>query len=104
VGGVAARGGDGEEEGAEAEPHWLGDSWVVPQTAEWANELWETLGIEGWERGQEPPGWGPDGERLGQELEASEHGAANRGKKLHLGRSGMADSGPNGRTGAAPAW
>ena len=72
VRGVTARGGDGEEEGARVEPHWLGGGWIVPQTAEGANELWETLGIEGWERGQEPPGWGPDGERLGQELEASE--------------------------------
>ena len=63
-GGDAVRGGRGDAEGEEGEPRWLEDDWVVPQTAAWANELWGTMGIDGWIRGQEPQGWGQNGERL----------------------------------------
>ena len=41
------------------------DDWVTPNTVDGVNELWEVWGIAGWKRGQEPEGWGADGERIG---------------------------------------
>ena len=81
-GGEAVRGRGTAVVDTEDELHWLDDSWVVPQTVEGANELWETLGMEGWERGNEPPGWGPDGEWLVEGREGmSGEGTDARGGK-----------------------
>ena len=52
----------GHEQGGDEEGSWLDDDWVVPQTAEEANEMWGTRGLTGWRKGQERAGMTGGGE------------------------------------------
>ena len=61
-GGEAGQGTAEHEQGGDEEGSWLDDDWVVPQTAEEANEMWGTRGLTGWRRGQESVGMPGEGE------------------------------------------
>ena len=58
----AGQGTAEHEQGGDEEGSWLDDDWVVPQTAEEANEMWGTRGLTGWRRGQERVGIPGEGE------------------------------------------